>query len=115
MMKQRDAFLNKMRDLLLAKRKELSDLLSRISQGSEEGMQVKDSADEASSTVMGRLQSSLQETEVREINLIEEALARIDKGEYGICIDCGEEISPKRLEYSPYAARCIACQEQLEG
>ena len=104
-----------MKEALIAKRDELVSMLGKINQGSEPGAQIKDLADEASSTVMDRLQSSLQETEVREIKQIEEALVRIDKGEYGICLDCGEEISPKRLEYSPYAARCITCQELLEG
>ena len=114
-MKQREAFLTSMKEALIAKRDELISLLGKINQGNKAASQIKDLADEASSTVMDRLQSSLQETEVREIKLIEEALVRIDKGEYGICLDCGEEISPKRLEYSPYAARCITCQELLEG
>lgn len=37
------------------------------------------------------------------------ALARLDEGEYGYCLDCGEEISHERLELDPAAPRCIGC------
>ncbi len=114
-MKHREEFLKEMKETLLAKQRELQDLLTSITEGGEQGNSVKDSADEASSTVMNRLQSSLQATEVQEMRLIEEALVRIDNGEYGICVNCGEPIVAKRLEYYPYAARCISCQELFEG
>jgi DnaK suppressor protein len=39
------------------------------------------------------------------------ALARIQDGSYGICMNCGEEIQPKRLEALPSAKYCIVCQE----
>lgn len=42
------------------------------------------------------------------------ALDRLDEGEYGICIACSENISPKRLAALPWAARCIRCQEQAD-
>jgi len=37
------------------------------------------------------------------------AFARMDEGEYGYCIECGEEIAPARLELDPTAATCISC------
>lgn len=43
---------------------------------------------------------------------IKAALARIDDGTYGICLDCGEPISPERLEVLPYATTCIRCQSK---
>lgn len=46
---------------------------------------------------------------------VEAALARIDAGTYGRCIDCGEEIDAARLEYRPEAARCFADQEKHEA
>ena len=39
------------------------------------------------------------------------ALERIEDGEYGICVECEEEISPKRLAAVPWAAYCLHCQE----
>ncbi len=37
------------------------------------------------------------------------ALVRIEEGEFGYCLDCGEEIAPARLELDPTAPKCIAC------
>jgi DnaK suppressor protein len=44
-----------------------------------------------------------------EMEQIEKTLARLDKGEYGICEICGDPITPKMLEALPYANRCVAC------
>lgn len=41
-----------------------------------------------------------------ELRQIEAALARLDRGEYGICAVCGEPIEPERLELIPEAVRC---------
>lgn len=51
--------------------------------------------------------SSLQ----RQIN---RALARIAKGTYGVCLNCEEDISVKRMAAVPWAAFCINCQEQID-
>lgn len=44
-----------------------------------------------------------------EMRRIEAALSRIDEGEYGFCISCGEEIAAKRLAADPTIPTCIAC------
>ncbi len=44
---------------------------------------------------------------------VEEALERIEDGDYGHCMDCDEPVSTKRLEAIPWARYCIACQEEL--
>ncbi|WP_428525643.1 TraR/DksA family transcriptional regulator [Roseibium sp.] len=44
-----------------------------------------------------------------DIQRIEAALKRLDEGEYGYCVDCGEDIAAKRLEVDPAAAFCIRC------
>lgn len=44
-----------------------------------------------------------------ELRRIEAALARLDDGEYGWCVECGETIDPKRLETDPAAPRCRDC------
>ena len=48
------------------------------------------------------------------IHKIQEALERIDKGDYGICAHCGNEISEKRLLARPVATHCIDCKTELE-
>ncbi len=44
-----------------------------------------------------------------EILAAKAALARIDEGEFGYCIECGEDIAPKRLDHNPTVATCISC------
>ena len=46
-----------------------------------------------------------------ELNQIQHALERLDAGEYGSCIDCGNAISEQRLEAIPFAEKCIKCAE----
>ncbi len=48
----------------------------------------------------------------REIASTNRALERIAKGEYGYCVECGEEISEGRLEARPEAALCINCAKK---
>lgn len=48
------------------------------------------------------------------IGRINEALGRTDTGQYGICEDCGREISEERLEAVPYTTFCIDCQRKEE-
>lgn len=76
--------------------------------------QVQDPGDQALSSTMENLRTSLQDTELQEFKRIEQALKKIDDGTYGICIDCGGDISEKRLNSYPNAARCLRCQEAFE-
>jgi len=45
---------------------------------------------------------------------IDSALAKIDAGEYGLCVDCDEPIDVRRLEAHPAALRCARCQQLFE-
>ncbi|HVF05741.1 MAG TPA: TraR/DksA C4-type zinc finger protein [Frankiaceae bacterium] len=42
------------------------------------------------------------------------ALARLDEGTYGRCVDCGTQLPDERLEARPEAARCVTCQHDME-
>jgi DnaK suppressor protein len=46
---------------------------------------------------------------------VTEALARVDAGSYGKCIECGTTLPDERLEARPEAARCLSCQARAEG
>jgi len=52
----------------------------------------------------------------REIELrkISSALQRVESGDYGYCVKCGEEIAPKRLDLDPATPLCVACAEKWE-
>ncbi len=52
-----------------------------------------------------------RETDLRRIN---EALQRIEDGEYGYCVTCGEPINPKRLEIEPMTSQCVRCASDAE-
>jgi DnaK suppressor protein len=60
-------------------------------------------------------QQAMAEAEARrrrvELTRIDAALDRIDKGEFGWCGGCGEQIGTRRLEVDPMATRCIACAD----
>ena len=51
------------------------------------------------------------ERETKALAEVEAALRRIDDGEFGICLECEEPISPKRLAAVPWAGYCLHCQE----
>jgi DnaK suppressor protein len=56
-------------------------------------------------------QSSQRRTILR---LIEAALGRMTKGSFGVCVACGDEIQPRRLQAVPWTQFCLSCQEELE-
>ena len=59
-----------------------------------------------------QVQAMAQETSRRRVNelrRIKAALERIEDGEFGYCLECGEEIAMRRLELDPAAPLCIAC------
>jgi DnaK suppressor protein len=43
---------------------------------------------------------------------VQQALARIDNGTYGICTNCGQPIPEKRLEAIPWATLCVTCEDE---
>lgn len=50
----------------------------------------------------------------RKLESIQAALRAIDKGLYGVCERCGEQIDPARLEVRPDATLCLNCQREVE-
>lgn len=60
---------------------------------------------------------SLAVTDIRrqELTRMDEALRRLQQGEYGVCEECGVEIDEERLRVAPYASCCVTCQERREG
>ncbi|MDE0796090.1 MAG: TraR/DksA family transcriptional regulator [Alphaproteobacteria bacterium] len=46
-----------------------------------------------------------------EIAQINAAFKRMEQNEFGYCVECGDEIAPKRLELNPAIARCVECAD----
>lgn len=99
---------------LIQRRNEIEEQLKSLATEKVTDDQVQDPGDQALSATMEILRNSLQDTELMEYNRILQALDKIKAGTYGICIDCGGDISEKRLKSYPNAARCIVCQEAFE-
>jgi DnaK suppressor protein len=101
---------------LMERRNQLLNMVERTEDyGREADRDVsQDPADKASNSYTKELLFSQSTNERNTLRLIEEALDRITEGTYGECINCGEEIQPKRLDAIPWTPHCIRCQELME-
>jgi DnaK suppressor protein len=113
------------RDLLLEKRRGVVEALEYLhkenprSLEEETGELVSGSADQhmadtATETVDREIDYTLEATDGRLLAEIDAALARIENGTYGICVNCGAQIAPERLEAVPWATLCIECKRKEE-
>ena len=73
-----------------------------------------DSADEAYNIYSRNIMLGRVETDALKLQLVEQALKRIDADVYGICLECEEDIEDRRLEYVPFARYCTECKSELE-
>ncbi len=105
--------LEAIREQLEAKRRELLDGVNRTRQLTNEESEAgaPDIADRATSAFQRDFSFHISENEARMLRLIEEALARLENGRYGLCVSCSEPIEAPRLQALPWARHCIACQE----
>jgi len=106
----------KYRNTLLKKKEEIVDKISETYNESKEvesGI-AQDVVDKAESSYTKEFLLSLSNAEREQLLLIDEALKRIDKKEFGICQRCGKTISKKRLDAVPWTPHCIDCQQKEE-
>jgi DnaK suppressor protein len=73
-----------------------------------------DSGDESMANALADFNLTILDRHIDGMRDIEAALQRIKNGEYGACIDCGDDVGFPRLQAYPTAKRCIVCQEQRE-
>ena len=103
------------KEALLKKRAELEEtagLNSLQSSMEHNNGRQGDMADQASGNNEVHIQLKLKQTDAKILQAIEEALWRIEKGTYGVCRDCGEEIAAPRLNAIPWTRVCITCKEK---
>src|SRR6186997_325935 len=108
--------LKKFRDMLEAKREEI---IKRAQQTLDQDMaldadDLPDEMDLASSEYLQAFTFRLRGREKTFLDKIQKALERIEDGSFGVCEECGEEISVKRLEARPETTLCIRCKEDQE-
>lgn len=104
------------KELLLRMRQELMQDVSNSYETCREIGQdgVADIGDMSSAAYSRDVLFNLSETQRQRIHDIDVALEQIAKGEYGICMSCGEEISPRRMEVRPFSRYCIDCKTEIE-
>lgn len=102
----------KAQTLLVNRRSEL-DELRRISEDAQSTVMLDQQSVGRLSRMDAMQQQAMAQAQDRarqkERVMIEAALTRIADGEYGYCVECGEEIPQKRLELNPAAALCVRC------
>lgn len=102
-----------MRKQLKAKRREVLEGVSRAREmGSVETESgAPDIADRATSAFQREFSFALSENEGKLLRMIDDAIARLDNGRFGLCVHCEQPIERQRLQAIPWARHCIACQE----
>ena len=73
-----------------------------------------DAEDDATADLLVDLNLAEIDRDVEELRAVQNAIARLKRGEYGVCEQCGQEIGAGRLEAVPYARLCIECQTRAE-
>jgi DnaK suppressor protein len=106
--------LKRFRDALKKKQGDLED----SGNSGREALAIEISADE-----LDRIQHAQErdfvigglDRNAKLLRQVRAALGRIDAGTFGICLDCDEEISMKRLAAMPWSGSCISCQEAADN
>jgi DnaK suppressor protein len=101
--------LNKYRNVLEDKQADLVRMMRN-----RDGIVIEKSADALDEVQYATERELAIRSLDRDSNLLREvraALGRIEKGGFGVCLYCEEDISPKRMAAVPFTAYCIVCQE----
>jgi DnaK suppressor protein len=73
-----------------------------------------DEVDEIQANENREIRFATRERLVERVNRLSAALDRLNDGEYGVCVECGEGISPARLHAVPEVDTCVRCQDGIE-
>jgi len=92
----------------------LNDQMKTVSVMTSDNERVVDLNDQASMEVEKNYELRIRDRERRLILKMKEAIQRIDNGTFGICDECREEISEKRLIARPVTTQCIVCKTKQE-
>jgi DnaK suppressor protein len=76
--------------------------------------EVFDAVESSEADIQDDIEFALIQMKSETLNKINDALLRLDQGDYGNCFECGEEIAEKRLRALPFAVRCKDCEEARE-
>ncbi len=103
---------NKMKQVLLTKREELRERITDT-QAAERQETREARPDSAKLWEVSEIRGDLDDEAAGELKQVDEALARLEAGKFGVCTSCGNPIGEARLEALPYAPLCIGCAESV--
>ena len=110
-----------LKGMLEARRRELhAEVQGKMRDVREEGTwggklnEVLDAVESSEADIQEDIEFALIQMKSETLNKINDALSRLEHGNYGYCFDCGEEIAEKRLRALPFAVRCKDCEEARE-
>lgn len=95
----------------------LRDEIIKVIRGQEKeslSREAVDEIDEATALTEDMMGAAVSSNYRENLKKVDEALKRIENGEYGMCENCGAEIPPARLKVLPFTLYCTQCQEELE-
>lgn len=101
-------------DMLMHKRVELNRRVQAIRADRARGVPA-DSGERATAMENSEVLDELAREAIDELSKINMALRRVESGDFGRCVHCGEEISPQRLKAVPWAAHCARCASRNEA
>jgi DnaK suppressor protein len=96
---------------LQARMAQLSERIERLGEDLRQPLDA-DFAEQATSMESSEANEALEDAGRLELAQIRAALARINDGTFGVCVTCGGDIAPARLEALPFAQQCIDCARE---
>ena len=115
-MGHRDIDIDRITDKLRRRRQELPEFLKRLDDDMQE-LDTDSAQDIGDRSVLSMSKESLFESSSQQrivLRMVEGALGRISDESFGVCANCGDDISVRRLEALPWTQYCLRCQEALE-
>jgi RNA polymerase-binding transcription factor len=110
-----------LKQMLDARRREIqAEVQGKMRDVREEGTwggklnEVLDTVESSEADIQEDIEFALIQMKSETLNKINDALSRLEHGNYGYCFDCGDEIAEKRLRALPFAVRCKDCEEARE-
>ncbi len=110
-----------LKTMLVDRRREIrAEVQDKIRDAREEGAwgnkqnEVLDAVESSEADIQDDIEFALIQMKSETLNKIDDALLRLEQGDYGNCFECGEEIAEKRLRALPFAVRCKDCEEARE-
>ena len=104
------------REILMKRRQEILDNQKPLADSMiDTNTRQGDLADQANGNNEVHIHLKLKQTDAKILIAIEEAIQRVEAGTFGLCRDCGDQISKARLEAIPWTRVCISCKERQKA